>query len=487
MNVNSISNSLNFKAGKVQIYSDFDGTYLPVSHALLRENSCNKDFMNSYCSKMNKFFKKNQGDIFFHITTGRTFGEYKAVSELLKERNFTLHLPDSFIAKNGSDEYVKNGTDNDFYKNGRFPYGYNNPNQIKENEIKNSTNWDGVKIKDFIKNLAQKYNLKIAEADSENSVRDYGNNSLFSNGKLNPNEWKKLPRTDITFAEHDVPVADFVMGVRKDGNLKISLFFPPDYGHCPERNQIYDSFISEIKSFLDSENIKYNAKLKDQTPHNKYFRNFNICPNVDGKNLTKLYDTHNALKSAIVNNDMLIVAGNGTNDFDMLNPLEYISKKEWEEFARNGNCKNFYSADMNTKLSMLKEVYNGKNSVLEKELKDNGFLKKIESLPLYSIIIKEENSGLDILYDVFGKTGKVIEVEHGNLSEGIKQAVKTHSQKEKEFSDKMSARLKNVILPNSRKIVYSVTGLVSALAIVLLGIWRKNKDGIAAVKRNINA
>ena len=61
-------------------------------------------------------------------------------------------------------------------------------------------------------------------------------------------------------------------------------------------------------------------------------------PKIDGNELTKVFDTKEAVSKAIKNNDLVIVAGDGSNDFEMLNPLEYISKQEWEQYAFCWQC-----------------------------------------------------------------------------------------------------------------------------------------------------
>ena len=81
MYISRIVNGLGFKAGKAHLYSDFDGTYLPVKHSSLRDfRQCEN--LAEYANKMHDFFEKTEGDLFFNITTGRTFGEYEVVSEV---------------------------------------------------------------------------------------------------------------------------------------------------------------------------------------------------------------------------------------------------------------------------------------------------------------------------------------------------------------------------------------------------------------------
>lgn len=447
--INNIA-SLSFMAGKVQVYSDFDGTYCPARHSSLHIEGEN-GYMNEYCSKMDSFLKSTQGDLHMHVTTGRTFGEFEAILHLLKIRNFHLPLPESFIAKNGSDEYFKNGTDSQFYETGIFPYKYSEPSRMKEKQIKELTNWDGEKLKNFIRELANSYKLNFIEADSENSVKDYGNNSLFSDGKLNPDEWKKLPSNDGEILEHKVPIADYVMGSRKDGNLKVNLIFSPDYGYCPERNCIYDNFMNEIREFLARNNVEYSMDWDVPSKSNHYRNHCNITPKIDGSMLTKLYDTKKALADAIKNNDMVVVAGDGSNDFDMLNPLSYIEQNDWKKYERNSKCRYFYEADMRKKISLLKDAFENRNSELKNELESCGLIKQIKDMPLYSIIIKKEKSSLHELWEVFGRFGKVIEIENGKLDEGIKLAVKQHANQSSKFKKAMSEKFSKFILEITKK------------------------------------
>lgn len=383
-----LTNSVNFCAGKVHVYSDFDGTYCPASHESLHNPNSNPE-MPAYCKRMEKFLDSNNEKVQFHVTTGRTFGEYKAVSELLRTRGYELPLPKSFIAKNGSDEYVKSR--DTFYQGGEFPFDYKNPQKLKQERVAQETNWNGQKIKEYIKNLAEKYRLKLIEADTRNSSRDYGPNTM--SGKITAG----------------------VLGSRNDGDLKVNLIFG-------EENR---KFIQDVENFLKKDNVKYDLAKRDLV--------YTITPEFQGGSLTKLYDTKLALKEAEKNRDIVIVAGNGANDFAMLNPLEYLDKDFIKECEAKSSHKEFYK----NKDSMLKgliEINEGSNKALKKELESNGFLKKLKNMPLYSIIIKEDPK-LDKLLKAFEPTGKVIEVPSGKLDEGIKKIIK--KQKIKSVKSKM--------------------------------------------------
>ena len=444
-----------FCAGKAHVYSDFDGTYCPARHVSLHNPELNRD-MPEYCSRMKNLFDTAKDNLHFHITSGRTFGEFDAVFWLLKIRDFRLPLPETYIAKNGSDVYLKTGSDENFYNKGIFPFSYKVTDKQKEKEIKKLTNWDGANIKSFIRNLSNKYCINLIEADTENSVANYGEKSLFSKGKLNSDEWKKLPyETDggsIKFIAHEEPVADYKIGSRNDGNLKTHLIFSPDYGPCSERNWIYDNFMDELKNYLKENNIKVHINWQAPGENNFYRTCCSITPQIDNKELTKLYDTKKALQKAVKNNDLVIVAGDGSNDFNMLNPLEYLDSDYVEHCKKHSAHREFYIQSMQRRLKDLQAVYNNDNTPyiqsLKKELETNGILNKIQKMPLISIIIKKDKTKLSLISDTFSGTGKVVVVEKGQLDKGIKEAVKIYAQQNETFKQNMSDDFKHLIYNN---------------------------------------
>ena len=449
--VSKITNNINFRAGKVHLFSDFDGTYLPVRHSALYNLEPNAD-LKEYVTKIDTLLKSGEDDLFFHITTGRTFGEYEEVSKLIRSRGLELPLPHSFIAKNGADEYIKSATDIEFYKGGKFPFEYYKPNLAKENLFVQTHKWDGFKIKTFIKALADKYNINLIEGDSENSVRDYGEKSLFSKGKLNKKDWELLPRDGEKFTHYEKQLLDSTIGFRNDGNLKIHMIFPPEYGPCAEVNTLYDKFMDAIKAFLEKEKVDYKLKWEPASKYNYYRNSCSITPNIDGEVLTKLFDTKQALKKAIKENDMVIVAGDGSNDFKMLNPLEYIEKEFWQECEKKSSNKEFYRKGMREKLEDLCLVLENKSQTpyiksLSQELTENGFLKKLEELPFYSIVMKDSDSSLDILVKTFQKMKKVIVTKSGFLDEGVKSAIEFHANRKDSFKESLSQKLREYINP----------------------------------------
>lgn len=471
MRVSGVNNKIAFTAGKIDLYSDFDGTYCPATHASLHIPNEN-GYMISYCDKMKNFLNATRDDLHFNLTTGRTLGEYESISWLLKMRDFKLPFPQTVITKDGSDKFVKMSSDDDFYLRNKFPFDYNSPQKDKELDIKNLTNWDGDKIHAELKNLTDKYHIKLIEADSQNSVSDYGEKSLFSKGKLNPDEWKKLPLNNGKIQEHKTPIAEYVLGSRNDGKLKFNLIFPPDYGFCPDRNWIYDNFVGDLKKYLDSQKIQYHIDWEpaDETNHHRI--SCSITPKIEDRALTKLYDTKKALKQAIKNNDIVIAAGDGSNDFDMLNPLEYLDKDFVKSCEENSSHKDFYKKDMQEKFKDLQKVYSGENNPyingLRKELSENGYLKKIEDLPIYGIVMKKKDSKLQSLIDTFARINKIIVADFGGLDDGIKKVIKIHAEKNKAFNTSMSENLYTLIFGAKKKSggnyksIKAVTGLILA-------------------------
>ncbi|MBQ3818983.1 hypothetical protein II810_00900, partial [bacterium] len=118
-------NHITFTAGKVNVFSDFDGTYFPVWQPDLREISSERvEKLNTDFKEFDSFTKNLKSDLDFKITTGRTFGEFKTMAELIKSKGIVMPFADSLITKNGSDEFVRIAKDEDFYSKGIYPYDY---------------------------------------------------------------------------------------------------------------------------------------------------------------------------------------------------------------------------------------------------------------------------------------------------------------------------------------------------------------------------
>lgn len=380
-----------FTAGNVFLYSDFDGTFFPLRHSQLHKISENDaEGLRRYFQNFGLFLENKKNNITFKITTGRTFGEFKTIAELIKSKGIKMPLPDALIVKNGSDEYIKIGSDENYYQSGVFPFNYNKTNLRKEESIKNLTGWQGKAFRQKIIETLKQYDFKIIEHDSEHCVKDYGHGSLFAHinyDNFNLDSYNMKPRSEWAAA------------LRNDGNLKFYLSFPYDMLNVEERRTAYNNIKSKLSVYLASKNVKYvMTERRDESCNNRPV--IILEPEIREKALDKLYDTREAVKKAYHNNDFVIAAGDGMNDLDMLNPLNYIDTKGM-------------SADL-------------KNA--DKLLENSEIVKQLENLPFTGIVIKDKNNGLEQLFKLFGKFGKIIEVERGKLQEGIEDAIKMLSR-----------------------------------------------------------
>lgn len=476
--------NISFKAGKIELFSDFDRTYFPASQGGMKKMSPNSHpWFAQYCTKFKNFLNNTREGLKFHITTGRTFGEYQTISELIKDRGFELPLPDTFIAKNGSDEYIKIGTDEDFYTKGIFPFSYDRTNTEKEKRLKELTGWDGPKIKEKLKELLKEHDFRIVEGDSEYGIGDYGSKSLFASGKLTYENGKIFYGTDKP---------DWVAGLRNDGNCKIFVTYPPDMDTVPNRKEVLKEINKKMVEYEKSIGAnKIHSYIPAKNPKDCGGRLYQVIePHVDDKllkrteniyeqGLTKLYDTKEAVKNAIKNNDLVIVAGDSSNDFNMLNPLQYIDiptssyddkfLKLWDDCVKDP--------------TLLSDVLDEKNP-LHKEL-----IKQLNDLPFIGIIAGNQDSNLKKLSIAYGpnsKFNKIVAVENGELENGIKEAVKLYCEQNPEYANKLSPDLRKEILEinssqnlkkkfNNKYFAITVIAIVAALSVIF---------GIKKIKSN---
>jgi len=436
-----LSNQISFGQGRVNAYFDFDNTYCPASHSGLKHMSPSEHpGFTEYCTNLKNFFNNTHEGLTFHITTGRTLGEYDAVSHLIRMRGFELPLPDSVITKNGSDEYIKQAPDSDFYSGGKFPFSPDKRNVQKEKDIKALTGWDGSGIKEGLKKIFASHDLRIVEGDSENSVGDYGARSLFSGGKLRYED-----RLDVKYGMK--PTSDWNVGLRNDGNCKIFYTLPYDMNYCPERIQAREAIDSEVDALLAQTGTKAHIYTQESI-HECGGRPFKVIePMVDenlrdcsaikkvDQGLTKLYDVQLAVRKAIADNDLVIAAGDSSNDRIMLNPARYldIDPNIFPELYEDSG----YPEDFVQSLKQNPEKY-------------KKISKQLEDLPFIGIVVKgdRKQGKLDDIVRAFGKGSKyqkIIEVENGHLEDGVREAIKLHASRNPEFMQKLSPDLKKEI------------------------------------------
>lgn len=426
---NRAERKISFGEGKVDFYSDFDRTYFPSTQDKFKKisNSSQDTKMDEYFQGIKKFFNKTREGLKFTITTGRNFSEFETIAEMARERNFNMMLPDFLIVKNGSDRHKKTGADEEFYAGGKFPFSYKNTDKEKEEKIKQLTNWDGAKIKAKLKEMFKEQGFDVREYPTTHSISDYG---------------KKSALYEINNSIPNVSV------FREDGNLKIF------YSSMNRKSRkINDAF----KEYLKKENINFAYYRNENDNEFKKCPSENYSPNVgDGKNgfLTKLYDTQQAIKKAAKENDLVVIAGDGSNDFGMLNPANYLKESLGET---------------------LWEFKNQPDKIVEEMDKNPELAKKFQELPFVGIVVKnkdDKNSKLESLIRNFGegKYKKIIVVEEGHLLNGIKQSIKMYAEQKSYYMTKLSSDLKKEIFDTSATESKSHAGWIIAGVAGFIGI-----------------
>lgn len=440
------SNQLvSFGNGKIEVYSDFDKTYFPLRHEQMKKATPEKfSEFSKYCKSFSEFFDRTRNFLNFHITTGRTLGETETIYGLIKQQGFQLPLPKTLIVKNGSDEYISIGSDSDFYEKNKFPFNYENTNKEKERLIKKLTNWDGVKIKNKVIELLKEMDMQIVVADSENSESDYGIKSLFGKNRLPYEKNKVFVGTDK---------AQWITGIRNDGNLKLFLTFPPDMFTIEERQNAYNSFASKLEEFTKDVKLDVDfAKYENECQGRPYFV---LEPAVEvdkhklslkdrQRGLTKVFDTREAVKKALINNDLVIIAGDSSNDFNMLNMYFYASelpkpeKGMSDDFIKMLNFQAFKFPDTPNEFIDLNN------------LKHREFVDSIKKLPVIGIVMLDETGEckLSNIVSAFGKMSpykKIIVVPNGRLEDGIKYAIKMYALQNANFASQLSPEIRKEI------------------------------------------
>lgn len=424
-----------FKAGKVRIFSDFDKTFLPASHNNFARNESLEfvNYLRGYFADFKGFLNKTREGLKFTITTGRSYGEFETMAEVSRNRGFGMPLPDTFIAKNGSDEYLKVGTDEEFYNGGYFPFDFKKTNKEKEENIKRLTGWDGPSIKNRLKEMFQSYNMRIVEGDSEHSPYDYGIRSLFGPGKL-PDE------RGMNFVPPNK--ADWSVGFRNDGNCKIFITYPYDMRMVDERANAFKEMQVKIHKIFEDTGIKW-EKVENESGYHKNNCGGRFCeafsPRVNetvqwanythNKGLTKNYDVNEAIKVAKQNDDLVVVAGDGSNDEVMLNPFLYLE----EELKKN---KDF---------PQITYFLNNPSKMVEKMREYPELKKAFDELPFYGVVVKDADGSSDLQNLITalgtGENKKIIAVEYGHLQDGIKEAIRLYAEKNPKYKEKLSSDL----------------------------------------------
>ena len=157
-----------------------------------------------------------------------------------------------------------------------------------------------------------------------------------------------------------------------------------------------------------------------------------LGPNIDGEPLTKAYDTKLAVREAMDNNDLIITAGDSTNDIDMINPITYL--------IDNASRRTINSEQ----LDFLKKNKDNPEKIIEFLDKNPLVASEYLQLPYCGIISVFDNSKLLNKLKPFteGKYQKLVIAEKGKLEEGIKDAIALHCKQYPKYKEFLNSEVK---------------------------------------------
>lgn len=407
--INNFTNKKNisFQAGITTLYSDFDGTYMPISH----NDACNneplekvkKDKLNNNFNEFKKFEEIAGCKFNFIITTGRNVPEFTYFIKKIKDKGVNVPLPAKLIIRDGGDLFTKENEK------------YIKPNQDKREEIeKLSRGWNGKSIrkhlKSLLKNIKNENDEKLLILSSPVNKHEYDFGDISLEHKL-----KTL----------NLPKKNFFASFREDGDLSFHIAFSPNV-ETGLLKQGLDKYLknTNLNAKVDFKDNDYDSivpQFENQNCNLTVGKGLTLKPvlkdpyNYEEKTLSKLYDVRKKVHEIIANksNDLVIVAGDGSNDEEMLNPFNYV------DIIGLPAPKNKQEA--------------------EKDLKDNNYRKKLQELPLVSIIVGDNPSlgHIKQYSDPLNENGKLkiikMDEQSQTLTESIKNGIKSYSNQNNEF------------------------------------------------------
>jgi len=157
-----------------------------------------------------------------------------------------------------------------------------------------------------------------------------------------------------------------------------------------------------------------------------------MCEIAGNNAIMSQYLSKNIVKTCLV----VVVAGDSSNDLEMLNPAYYLEEALIEKMIKKYGNGCFRGA-MNTPAILVK--------ILDKEPElAEAFIK----MPFRGVIVRQ-NGGENKLHQLepfaTGKYQKIIIVDEGELQSGIKQSIKAYAEQNPKYKEKLSPDLKKQI------------------------------------------
>lgn len=300
----SLSNykRISFKAGNTKLYTDFDGTFFPFPQDILVDERASKEFsiMNKMHERIKSFVSTAKDKFSLVITTGRSRNEMQYLFQYLTKPSSSFFLPKDFIFRDGLEEaQIAMETPNDLVLT---------PVVISCEQEKNKE-----LAKKIIRSVDK--NITILEPDINKSMKDYGKYSLEYQFRLLP--VKRRKRYVSVIAESN-GLIEMVFSPNIDTKDYVKKF-GEYYKKTQQKKQIQS---------IDSDSSFYVPFQEDDTPEYTYRKaNTIFVKPMENNDLVNKLDKPKEQVRKIVEeqeDDLVIVAGDGSNDAQMLNPLNYV-------------------------------------------------------------------------------------------------------------------------------------------------------------------
>ena len=429
-NTGKMNTALSFKAGVTEFFSDFDGTFMPheYRHDVFCKNSADsprhdflksgkkgfQDYFDSFDSLLSKIRGKDSDKLSFTITTGRNRPEYNYYMERIREDGLKVPLPDKLIITNGGDVYTKRQDIGDFFASKeKEVFLKSDFLQSKREQVKSATQgWDGKKIRGIINNFfeGKPYNYTVFEADTDGV--------FYADGMHFNSKRQMMPSPPLDYA-----------ALKDNGDLQFHVNFP---------------YYNSEKTFLETTRKALAEKVSDggvQIVFRSYapknldgFGEIIIAPSINGGKIEKVFDTKIKVDEIIKKglNDLVVVAGDGSNDARMLDLFEYIDLEDGADIISEKNLKKIYDLPI---VSIFVDNSSGKEST-----------KKIASS-----ITQETIENLEKYFNSDGNVRFIRVIPNNNigkpqsLSEALQIAVGEYAKRNAEFAKNLSPEMQELI------------------------------------------
>ena len=315
---------INFCAGYTKIFSDFDGTFMPkeFGHDVICNDNppVDESSFDSYFSEFKKLLAPNQSGkrkTELTVSTGRNLGEFNYYMKRIKDKGLSVPVPDKLIITNGGDEFLCHTTNY---------FDSNKENMFEEWDINNSkkralrkyiVNWDGYKIKNIVKGYISRLSgcPLLIEPSTHQGMYGYKENMTLQE------ELEQLPeelRTNY-------------ISLRRDGDSLIRLTAPYGSEYIEELKGLKDELVSDgykVDFQVRKNDGETLVNLANNPSEWQLGTSVEIKPKTRGKigTLDKYHHVKLMVDDIIQNNsnDLVIAAGDGSNDLDMLDLSNYI-------------------------------------------------------------------------------------------------------------------------------------------------------------------